>query len=397
MKNHLHLVTIILTAFILSCKPAEKPINQLIDEQLQFATGQYKGMDQALPDSVLPRSYNAGKDELITSGSGWWCSGFFPGSLWYLYEYSGDEIIREMALKRTSLIENEKVNRGTHDLGFMLYCSFGNGLRTNPTDEYKETLVTGAHSLISRFNPTTGCIRSWDHNTWMFPVIIDNMMNLEFLFWAARETGDSTFTRIAISHADVTIANHFRPDFSSYHVVDYDTLTGLPREKQTAQGYSDESAWARGQCWGLYGFTMMYRETGEIRYLDQAIGIAGFILDHPNMPVDLIPYWDFNAPGIPNEPRDASAAAILCSSLIELSGFVEKGRGSKYLDKAERIIRTLSSPEYRAEAGKNGSFILMHSVGSIPNKSEVDVPLSYADYYFIESLMRMKKILGRVN
>lgn len=394
MYSFLNILTVSLTLLLFACKPAEKPLNQLIDEQLQFAEIQYKEMDYALPDSVTPRSYNTEKDELITAGTGWWCSGFFPGSLWYLYENSGNSAFRDMAVKRTQILEKEKNNKGTHDLGFMLYCSYGNGLRIDKDTSFTEPMITGAYSLISRFNPKIGCIRSWDHNKWMFPVIIDNMMNLEYLFWAARETKDSTFIRIAISHADVTLANHFRQDMSSFHVVDYDTVSGFPVAKQTAQGFADGSAWARGQTWGLYGYTMMYRETREKRYLIQAEGIADFLLDHPNMPEDLVPYWDFNAPGIPDEPRDASSGAIMCSALIELSGFVEKEKGQVYLSAAEKIIRSLSSPRYRAEAGKNGNFILMHSVGSIPGKSEIDVPLIYADYYFIESLLRMKRISG---
>ena len=394
MYSFLNILTVSLTLLLFACKPAEKPLNQLIDEQLQFAEIQYKEMNNALRDSVTPRSYNAEKDELITAGTGWWCSGFFPGSLWYLYENSGNSAFRDMAVKRTQILEKEKYNKGTHDLGFMLYCSYGNGLRIDKDTSFTEPMITGAYSLISRFNPKIGCIRSWDHNKWMFPVIIDNMMNLEYLFWAARETKDSTFIRIAISHADVTLANHFRQDMSSFHVVDYDTVSGLPVAKQTAQGFADGSAWARGQTWGLYGYTMMYRETREKRYLIQAEGIADFLIDHPNMPEDLIPYWDFNAPGIPDEPRDASSGAIMCSALIELSGFVEKEKGQVYFSAAEKIIRSLSSPRYRAEAGKNGNFILMHSVGSIPGKSEIDVPLTYADYYFIESLLRMKRISG---
>ena len=394
MYSFLNILTVSLTLLLFACKPAEKPLNQLIDEQLQFAEIQYKEMDYALPASVTPRSYNTEKDELITAGTGWWCSGFFPGSLWYLYENSGNSAFRDMAVKRTQILEKEKNNKGTHDLGFMLYCSYGNGLRIDKDTSFTEPMITGAYSLISRFNPKIGCIRSWDHNKWMFPVIIDNMMNLEYLFWAARETKDSTFIRIAISHADVTLANHFRQDMSSFHVVDYDTVSGFPVAKQTAQGFADGSAWARGQTWGLYGYTMMYRETREKRYLIQAEGIADFLLDHPNMPEDLVPYWDFNAPGIPDEPRDASSGAIMCSALIELSGFVEKEKGQVYLSAAEKIIRSLSSPRYRAEAGKNGNFILMHSVGSIPGKSEIDVPLIYADYYFIESLLRMKRISG---
>ncbi|MCB8998896.1 MAG: glycoside hydrolase family 88 protein [Bacteroidales bacterium] len=394
MKFLISSAFILFTFLTVSCVNKEKPLAQLIDEQLQFAVEQYKAMDPSLPDSVMPRSYNPTENKLITSNSRWWCSGFFPGSLWYLYEYTGDSSLMQMAIKRTEVLEKEKNNRGTHDLGFMLYCSYGNALHSEDNEAYKEVLLTGANSLISRFNPNVKLIKSWDNKKWTYPVIIDNMMNLEFLFWASRVSGDSSYYKIAISHADSTMKNHFRPDFSSWHVVDYDTLTGLPVHKQTAQGFSDESAWARGQSWGLYGFTVMYRETRDPKYLLQAENIASFILNNPNMPEDMIPYWDYNAAGIPNEPRDASAAAILCSGLIELSSFVSPDLNKKYLSAAEIIIRSLSSPEYRANAGENGNFILMHSVGSKPSNSEVDMPQTYADYYFIESLLRLKKAIG---
>ncbi|MDR1938447.1 MAG: glycoside hydrolase family 88 protein, partial [Tannerellaceae bacterium] len=252
----------------------------------------------------------------------------------------------------------------------------------------------GAESLASRFNPVIGCIKSWDHNTnkWQFPVIIDNMMNLEFLFWASRESGDSKYRDICISHADKTITNHFRPDYSSYHVVSYDTITGQVEKKNTHQGYADESAWARGQAWGLYGFVVMYRETQDVKYLEQAKNIAGFILNHPNLPADKIPFWDFNAPDIPNAKRDASAGAIICSALVELSGYVDEDLSKSYLQVAETQIRTLSSPEYFAEKGTNANFILKHSVGHLPGNSEIDVPLTYADYYYIEAMLRFASL-----
>jgi uncharacterized protein YyaL (SSP411 family) len=220
------------------------------------------------------------------------------------------------------------------------------------------------------------------------------MMNLEFLLWATKASGDSSFYKIATTHSDTTIKNHYRADYSSYHVINYDTISGKVLNRQTAQGAADESAWARGQAWGLYGYTMMYRETKIQRYLDQAVHVANFILDHPNLPADKVPYWDFNAPKIPNEPRDASSAAIICSALIDLSKFVEPELSKKYIDVAQQQIRSLSSPAYRAEKGANGGFILMHSVGSIPHNSEIDVPLTYADYYFVESLIKMKALLA---
>jgi hypothetical protein len=393
MKKTLLLVSV-LSVSLLSCN-TEKPIEKVIDESLAFSMQQYELMYKVMKEKpdLLPRTIDT-TGTLVTSKSSWWCSGFFPGSLWYLYEFSGDENFRAAAVDITSRIEKERNNTGTHDLGFMLYCSFGNGLRISNEEGYSNVLMTGAHSLATRYRPEIGCIQSWNSRIgWQCPVIIDNMMNLEFLMWAFRHSGDSSFYNICVTHSDTTINNHFRHDYSSYHVVSYDTITGRVEKKQTHQGYSDESAWARGQSWGLYGYTVMYRETGLQRYLDQALHIADFMINHPNMPEDMIPYWDFNAPDIPDAKRDASAGAVMASALIELSGMVDSVKGQSYLKVAEKQIRTLSSPEYLAKQGENGNFILKHSVGSIPGKSEVDVPLTYADYYFIEALLRYRKLI----
>ncbi|MGL6179972.1 MAG: glucuronyl hydrolase, partial [Tannerellaceae bacterium] len=277
----------------------------------------------------------------------------------------------------------------------MLYCSFGNGLRLGGYDAYKEVLLTGTESLSTRYKDNVGAIRSWDWNqkVWQYPVIIDNMMNLELMMWAAKESGNKRFAEMAKSHADKTMKNHFRNDYSCYHVVSYDTITGKPHKKQTWQGYADESAWARGQAWALYGYTMMYRETGEKRYLNHAKKVAEYIMNHPNLPEDKIPYWDFNAPQIPNEERDASAGALIASALIELSQYTKGDFSTKCLDVAETQVRALTSDAYLAEEGTNANFILKHSVGAKPLKSEIDVPLTYADYYYVEALVRYKKLL----
>jgi unsaturated chondroitin disaccharide hydrolase len=319
-----------------------------------------------------------------------WTSGFYAANLWNLYEYTKDKKWEAAARKWTAGLEKEKFNTRTHDLGFMLYCPFGNGYRLTNDPAYKEILLQGARSLTTRFNKKAGVIKSWDHGRWQFPVIIDNMMNLEFLFWATKVSGDSSFYKVAVTHANTTMKNHFRADYSSYHVIDYDTLTGAVRAKNTAQGYADESAWARGQAWGLYGYTVTYRETKDKRYLEQAQKIADFFLKHPNLPADKVPYWDFNAPNIPNEERDASAAAIAASGLLELSQYVKNGKG--YVDAAEKMLESLSSPAYLAAPGTNSYFLLMHSVGHKPAKSEIDVPLIYADYYYVEGLMRYEKL-----
>ncbi|RYF61982.1 MAG: glucuronyl hydrolase, partial [Cytophagaceae bacterium] len=317
-----------------------------------------------------------------------WTSGFFPGQLWYLYEYTGQRTWADQARLYTASLEREKLNTGTHDMGFKLYCSYGNGYRLTGDKAYRNVIIQGARSLIKRFKPTAGIIRSWDHHkeVWQCPVIIDNMMNLELLFAATRLTGDSTFYKIAITHAKTTIQNHYRPDHSSYHVVDYDTLTGKVLKKNTHQGYSDESAWARGQAWGLYGYTMCYRETKDPQFLKQAEAIARYMLNHPAMPTDLVPYYDFDAPAIPNEPRDVSAAAVMASALYELSTY---SATSPYRAKADLVISSLAK-KYTSPVGQNHGFLLLHSTGS--KTSEIDVPLIYADYYFLEALLRSKKL-----
>ena len=394
MKNCFILITGVIAALLLSCNSKKETMDSLIKDRLDRSAQQYKLMAESLKDQPdkLPRTVDK-TGKLVVSNSDWWCSGFFPGALWYLYEYNKDPELSTYARNFTSRIEKEKNNKGTHDLGFMLYCSFGNGYRLTGDTAYRNTLLTGAESLITRFNPTVGCIRSWDHNKdkWQFPVIIDNMMNLEFLLWASQTSGDPKYKDICVSHTDVTTKNHFRPDYSSYHLVSYDTITGQPMLKVTVQGFSDSSAWARGQSWGLYGYVVMYRETKDPKYLEQAKNIAAFLIHNPNLPADKIPYWDYNAPDIPKALRDASAGAVMASALIELSGYVDAALAKEYMDVAETQIRTLSSPEYFAEKGTNGNFILKHSVGSLPGKSEVDVPLTYADYYYIEALMRWKE------
>ncbi|MDR0714117.1 MAG: glycoside hydrolase family 88 protein [Bacteroidales bacterium] len=376
-----------------SCGPKQETMEALIKDRLDKSVQQYELMAASLADrpDKLPRTIDA-EGKLLTTSSSGWVSGFVPGTLWYLYQYTGNPALRAYAENYTARLEKEKYNRGTHDLGFMLYCSYGNGYRLTGDTAYRNILLTGAESLISRFNPKTGCIRSWDNKKWQYPVIIDNMMNLELLFWASKTSGDLKYRDICISHADTTVKNHFRPDFSSCHVVSYDTITGKVDRKNTHQGYNDDSAWGRGQAWGLYGFTMTYRETLNPKYLEQAKHIAGFILNHPNLPADRIPYWDFNAPDIPDAKRDASAGAIIASALIELSGYVDETLSKTYLETAETQIRTLSSPEYFAEKGANGNFILKHSVGHLTGQSEVDVPLTYADYYYIEALLRYKNL-----
>ena len=388
-KKTLIISLVLLACFASSACAVSKGMKKVVDEALDFSVKQSMSMFSEMQGQVgiLPRTAKDGK--MITCESPWWTSGFYPGTLWYCYEYSNDPQVRAAAEEMTSRVEKQKYTTSNHDVGFIINCSFGNGYRLTHNEAYREVIETAAKSLSTRFHPVTGCTRSWNSKKWQFSVIIDNMMNLELMFEATRLSGDSTFYDIARKHADTTMANHFRADNSCYHVVDYDPETGEVRKKQTAQGYADESAWARGQAWALYGYTMCYRYTHDVKYLEQAEKIYGFIFNNKNLPEDLVPYWDFDAPKIPDEPRDASAAACTASALYELSTYIP---GKGYKEKADKIMESLASPAYRAEVGTNGNFILMHSVGSIPHGAEIDVPLNYADYYFLEALMRKRDL-----
>ncbi|WP_293881488.1 MULTISPECIES: glycoside hydrolase family 88 protein [unclassified Sphingobacterium] len=371
-----------------------------IQEQLDAAANQIKVLAAETPAEKFPKTFEQG--EHVFSSSSWWCSGFYPGTLLYLYEGTKEKALLEKATEKLTYLEKEKNNKGTHDLGFMLFCSFGNALRlTGDTLKYIPILSTGANSLASRYSPITKAIRSWDHGSWQYPVIIDNMMNLEFLTQVSKVTGDKKCYDIAVSHAETTLKNHFRKDYSSYHVIDYDKKTGKAIGKKTHQGAFDESAWARGQGWALYGYTMMYRETKKKEFLKQAQQIAKYILSNPNLPADLVPYWDFDKDKIaksdkmyPNRDlRDVSAAALYASALLELSQYTKGTEALDYFNKAETILRSLSKAPYLAPYGQNGGYILQHSVGALPLNSEIDVPLTYADYYYVEALVRYQRLL----
>ncbi|MCJ8163487.1 glycoside hydrolase family 88 protein [Pontibacter sp. E15-1] len=404
MSKNLYLNALLFSAVCLStaCSSSEnkamtgQPLTQasetMAESGFREAADQYKVLMARLPEGRLPKTYYQKSDSLETSGSGWWTSGFYPGTLLYLYEETGDKALLEEAQRVLQLLEKEQFNTATHDLGFMMFDSFGNANRISPSPAYKQILLNSAKSLSTRFNPKVGAIRSWNSKPEDFLVIIDNMMNLELLFWATEVTGDSAYYELAVTHANTTMKHHFRPDYSSYHVINYNPATGEVQQKKTAQGAADASAWARGQAWGLYGYTATYRATKDAAYLQQAQQIADFMLQHPNLPADKIPYWDFNAPNIPDAPRDASAAAIMASALLELSQYVEQAKSQEYKSAAETILQHLSADRYKAAPGTNGGFLLKHSVGHLPGGTEVDVPLTYGDYYYIEALKRNKKL-----
>lgn len=387
---------ILLVVFFSACQSEnQEDMKKVIEHGLNVAREQALLMakDLEFQEGKLPKSTKDGK--LETSDCYWWCSGFFPGVLWYLYEDEPTDEMRKYAELFTERLEDVQHVTDNHDVGFMLYCSYGNGYRLTQNPTYKQVLTTGANSLCSRYNPTMKAIRSWDFNKhiWQYPVIIDNMMNLELLMWTSKAVRNDKYRKIAVDHANTTMDNHFRDNYSCYHVVSYDTLTGKPHIKMTHQGYADESSWARGQAWALYGFTMMARETGNHKYMEQAKNIARFLLTHPRMPADKVPYWDYDAPDIPDAPRDASAAAVMASALIELSQLDNSDDSKEYLTFAQQQLRSLTSSRYLAEKETNCHFILKHSTGHFPGNSEIDVPISYADYYFVEALLRMKRLI----
>lgn len=350
--------------------------------ELQFLEKQLEHKVNA--DSIHPNPSQEliGKRRLCSLAD--WTSGFFPGSLWYAYELTGNDSLKAQAIRFTNKLNLVRYMKNTHDVGFMVNCSYGNALRLAPNDSIVQVMVETADNLCSRFDSVVGCIRSWDFGTWHYPVIIDNMMNLELLFKASKLTGNPKYADIAVTHAITTMKNHFRPDYSCYHLVSYNS-DGSVETKQTFQGKNDNSSWSRGQGWAVYGYTLCYKETKDTAFLQQAVRVADMIMRRITTE-DCIPYWDLDAPIQLDTPRDASAAAVIASALIDLSGLVQDG--DKYFDYARRILESLSGKDYLAAKGTNAGFILQHSTGSLPHGSEIDVPLNYADYYYLEALSK---------
>jgi unsaturated chondroitin disaccharide hydrolase len=325
-----------------------------------------------------------------------WTSGFPAGAYWLLYEHTGDPAWLAAAEAQTAPLGAVRMAEGDMaDVGFIIETSFGNGHRLTGKAAYQPVLLDGAAYLASRFNQTVGATLSWDFGDWMFPVIVDNVMNLEILFHAAALGGEARFADIGIAHALTTRANHFRPDGGSFHLVDFNSGTGAVISRGTYAGLADGSVWARGQAWALYGYTMAYRETRDQRFLDHATLVARYFTESPNMPADGIPYFDFDVPQHPEVTplRDASAGAIAASGLLELAKHSDGAGGATgpaFRAFAVKALRTLSSPAYRATPGTNGNFLLIHGEGAYTFDVEVDVGLIYADYYYIEALLRCR-------
>jgi unsaturated chondroitin disaccharide hydrolase len=383
------LILILVSSFVRSDKKLSP--SSLLD----YCTAQVEKTISSLKSyNRMPQDIQPGQQTWKLSSYSGWTAGFWPGILWYDYEHTRKDIIKQKADSFTVAMTPLTIRKATtHDLGFLIFCSFGNGYRLTGNPEYKLAILRTADSLSKMFNPTVGTLLSWPNMvsrmSWPHNTIIDNMMNLEILFWASKNGGSKKLYEIADTHAKTTMKNQFRDDFTSYHVVVYDTITGKKIKGVTHQGYADNTMWARGQAWGIYGFTMTARETGNPEYLDFAKKISKVYIDR--LPDDYIPYWDFDAPNIPNEPRDASAAAIASSAFLELSVLVKNKKESKYYRSvAEKILTSLSTEKYQAR--DNNYAFLLHSIGHMPNKSQIDIPIIYGDYYYIEALTRLKKI-----
>lgn len=366
-----------------------------IDSNLDYCVVQANKTLVNLPDNLgIPRNVAPGSKQWKLVEYEDWTSGFWPGILWYLYEYTGDVKWKEKADKYSRFLAPLSMRTATdHDLGFQIYSSFGNGYRLTNNKEYKDIFVRTSDSLAKLYNPKVGTILSWpgmvQKMNWPHNTIIDNMINLEMLFEASKNGGSKSLYDIAVKHAQTTMENQFRPDNSVYHVVVYDTITGKKIKGVTHQGYSDTSMWARGQGWAIYGYTMVYRETKDPKFLDFAHKVTKVYLDR--LPKDLIPYWDFDVPNLTKEPRDASAAALVASGLIELSTYTtDKELAKTYVNKAEGMLAELSTKRYKS--GNKNSAFLLHSTGHYPNNSEIDYSIIYADYYYIEALLRLKKL-----
>ena len=405
-------IAVLFAAVLLLASCQEKA---LIDKGFARAAEQYELMYEATPLGMYPRTVNnSGETRLIgaeplKSGANW-TTGFYPGVLWQLYAYIGDVEWKVKAEKVTRALEVQKDQIYHHDIGFIIMASFGKAYDYCPSEYYKNVIVHAANSQLARFSEITGTTKSWD--SWVsrggtyrtnFPVIIDNLMNLDLLFKAYELSGEEKFLNAALSHADKTMANHIREDGSAFHLVAYNPETGEVDARKTSQGFSDSSAWSRGQAWAIYGFTMCYRFTGKPEYLATAVKAADFFINHKNLPEDFIPYWDFNIGEFTDyewaydpdrfaeEPRDASAAAATASALLELKNYVnDPAKAAEYHEAAVRMLTSLASPEYMAERGENNYFLLKHSVASVPHNSSIDKPEAYADYYFLEALLKLK-------
>jgi len=398
MKRAGNIFVVILLILSVACTE-EKEVRSVFDvnKELAYCHEQIERTFKEVGEAtMMPRNVLQGEHHwnLVPINIGEWTVGFWPGVLWHDYEATKDKTIKQKAEYYTGLLKPlSEVPAYDHDLGFQMFCSYGNAYRLTGDPAYKEIVLNCADTLATLYNPVVGTILSWprevEPNNWPHNTIMDNMINLEMLFWASKNGGAKELYDIAVSHADKTMKYQFRPDYSNYHVAVFDTISGDFIKGVTHQGYADNTMWARGQAWAIYGYTMCYRETKEPRYLEFAQNVTDIYL--VDLPEDKVPYWDFSAPGIPDAPRDASSASITASALLELSQYVtDKPKAEHYKQAAIQMLESLSSEAYQSR-DKNPSFLL-HSTGHWPNGSEIDASIIYADYYYIEALVRLKRL-----
>ncbi len=393
MKNLIFFISITFITIISQKSFAGGYLDSLVNNAVKVSLNHLEKSVKEVGDTTLFPTYGT-KDlkwQLKTSDD--WTSGFYPGCLWYGYEFSKDTRFEKWAREWTAPIEHEKYNPNTHDLGFRFMCSFGNGLRLGKGPaykNYKDIILTAAKTLAKRYNPKVGCLSSnWDklkiENS--FPVVIDIMMNLELLFWASENGGPQYLTEYAINHATTTARDFIRGDGGTYHIVRYNKNTGEIINKGTLQGAGDETTWSRGQAWGIYGYVVTYRYTEDKKFLKTAEKLADYFIKH--LPEDHVSPWDFQSD---INYRDVSATSITTSALFEMINYIkEDSLRNYYLSQAEAMLTSLCKPPYFTD-GKNTSCILDHSVQYLPINSNVDVPAIFADYYFLEAIERYESL-----
>ena len=387
---------------------AQTPSDQSldVDKELKYCHSQVLRALSLLRDKEGNYDFSAEPRNILSSDSaakGWncrkacaeeWCSGFWPGILWMDWSVSKDSEVLRAARGYTEALRDIAYRPCyDHDIGFLMFCSFGKGYEFCPNEDYRRVILASADSLATLFNPLVGTILSWprevDRQGWPHNTIMDNMMNLDMMFWAAENGGNPLLYDLALTHAKTTLRNHFREDGSCYHVAVYDTLSGDFIKGVTHQGYSDDSMWARGQAWAIYGYTMVYRYTGKKLFLDFAQKVADIYLRRlKETSDDMVPLWDMDDPRGTSAPKDASAAAVVADALLELQEYVGGEKSREYKEAAIGMLACLSSARYQSRE-KNTAFLL-HSTGHHPAGSEIDASIIYADYYYLEALLRAR-------
>lgn len=386
------LISLLVIILFFNLSLSANELDSLVDNAIKISLIKLENSVVDVADSTLFPTYAT--EELVwkLKGSDDWTSGFYPGCLWYAYELSGNEKFEKWARQWTASIEHEKFNMETHDLGFRFMCTFANGLRlgnNSEYDDYKDIILTAASSLSKRYNRKIKCLSSnWDmleiENS--FPVVIDIMANLNILFWAAENGGTKYYKDYALNHARKTYRDFVRSDGGTYHIVRYNKENAEIINKGTLQGDGDETTWSRGHAWMVYGLVETYAYTGEKDILNMAIKMSDYFIEH--LPDDQVSIWDFQSE---IDYRDVSASSIVTSALFRLANQVEgKDLKEKYSAQAAGMLTSLCKPPYFIE-NINSNCILDHSVQYLPINSNVDVPAIFADYYFLEALVRYKK------